>query len=66
MITFRFGEKEVFVYDAKDLAIQAADANADFHCTARIEFCSLKQLSHFKEMIEFIEEKHRGEQSDNR
>jgi len=56
MIIFRFGEKEVFTYDKEGLAVQAADENIGFFYTARIEFCSLKQLSHFKEMLEFIEE----------
>src|SRR5512135_2638721 len=57
LITLKFSEKEVFLYDPEGLAIMVSDEVAGWSYTARIEFCSRHQMSHFKEMIELAEGK---------
>jgi hypothetical protein len=57
MVTIKLGEREDFAYDVDGLAIQVHDASAEYFPTARIEFFSLRQASHFKEMLECLEDR---------
>lgn len=52
-----FEEDEVFLYNVNNLSIVAVGMTRGHETTIIIKFNSLKQMRHFKEMIELIEEK---------
>ena len=52
-----FDDDEEFLYDALSLTIVAVGKNRGYNPTVAIRFKNLRQALHFKEMLEFIEEK---------
>jgi hypothetical protein len=52
-----FDADEVFVYDALNLTVTAVGKDRGHNKTVSIKFKNLAQVYHFKEMLEFIEEK---------
>lgn len=52
-----FKENEVFTYDAENFVVGVHDPGANYSNTVQIKFANLRQVFHFKEMLELILEK---------